>query len=88
LSIEVDEQKIKNMVRERIAILVKEVESEQVFWDRKQLEKQTCMSWPFILKTFFNDKRFKKFKVGTKWLFPVKETKEFLLTWVHEQRTE
>lgn len=88
LSIEVNEQEIKNLVRERIAILVKEVEGEQVFWDRKQLEKSTCMSWPFILKTFFYDKRFQKFKVGKKWLFPVKETKEFLLTWIHEQKNK
>ncbi|MGG4552563.1 group-specific protein [Paenibacillus humicus] len=88
LSIQVDEAEIKEMCRERITSLIKEVEGEFVFWDRKELERKTCMSWPFILKSFFYDTRFKKFKVGNKWFFPAKETKEFLVTWLHEQETD
>lgn len=88
LSIKVDEEEIKNLVRERIAILVKEVEVEQVFWGSKELIKRTCMSWNFIQEQFFYDPRFPKYKIGSKWIFPVKETKEFLLTWIHEQRAE
>lgn len=85
LSVQINEDEVKKLCKERIEKLIKEVEGEFVFWDRKELEKKTCMSWPFILKSFFYDKRFKKFKVGTKWLFPARETREFLELWLSEQ---
>jgi len=88
LSIQVDEAEVRELCRERISTLIKEVEGEYIFWDRKELERKTCMSWPLILKSFFYDKRFKKHKIGNKWYFPVKETKEFLLTWLSEQNSD
>ncbi|TVX93007.1 group-specific protein [Paenibacillus agilis] len=87
LSINIDEAKVKELCRERISALIQEVESDYVFWDRNELERRTCMSWPFIQQKFFYDPRFSKFKVGTKWLFPAKETRDFLLVWLSEQST-
>ncbi|WP_429373779.1 group-specific protein [Paenibacillus sp. DS2015] len=73
------------MCRERINTLIKEVDAEYVFWDSKELMKRTCMSWNTIQNTFFFDPRFIKHKVGTKWYFPVRETREFLEKWLREQ---
>lgn len=59
--------------------------AQTVFWDAKELRRQTCMSWTFILDTFFHDPRFPKFKVRTKWLFPAAEARQFLTMWLKEQ---
>jgi hypothetical protein len=84
-SIQVNENEIKQLARDRIAELVKEVDTEYVFWDSKELVKRTCMSWDTIQVTFFYDPLFKKFKVGGKWYFPVRETRQFLEKWLMEQ---
>ncbi|WP_375547033.1 group-specific protein [Paenibacillus sp.] len=73
------------MCRERINDLIREVDMEKVFWDTNELKKRTCMSWNTIQTTFFFDSRFVKRKVGSKWYFPVKETREFLELWLMEQ---
>lgn len=85
LSVKVDETEIKKIAREQIAELVKEVDAEFVFWDSAELKKRTCMSWDTIQSTFFHDPRFKKRKIGGKWYYPVRETKDFLETWIEEQ---
>ncbi|WP_138225685.1 group-specific protein [Paenibacillus algicola] len=86
LTINIDENEVKKMCRERVEELVKEVDSEYVFWDSTELKKRTCMSWNTIQDNFFFDPRFPKVKVGGKWYFPVKETRDFLKTWLLEQR--
>jgi hypothetical protein len=43
------------------------------------------MSWDTIQATFFFDPRFPKRKVGGKWYYPVRETRQFLETWLDEQ---
>ncbi|MDQ0491871.1 group-specific protein [Paenibacillus brasilensis] len=85
LSVKVDEIEIKKIAREQITELVKEVDSEFVFWDTAELKKRTCMSWDTIQSTFFHDSRFKKRKIGGKWYFPAKETRAFLEAWLKEQ---
>lgn len=85
LTVQIDEAAVQEQIRQRIAELVKEVDAEYVFWDAKELMKRTCMSWNFIQQQFFFDSRFPKFKVGNKWYFPAKETREFLLKWIREQ---
>lgn len=86
LQVQIDEVAVKEQIRERITELVKEVDAEMVFWDAKELMRRTCMSWNFIQQQFFFDPRFPKFKVGNKWYFPARETREFLVKWLHEQR--
>lgn len=85
LTVQIDEAAVQEQVRQRIAELVKEVEAEMVFWDRKELMRRTCMSWNFIQEQFFFDPDFPKYKVGSKWYFPARETREFLLKWLREQ---
>lgn len=84
LAIQVNEAEVKQLCRERIAELVKEVDAELVFWDSKELMKRTCMSWNFIQEHFFFDPRFPKRKVGVKWYFPARETRKFLEQWLDE----
>lgn len=85
LSIQIDELEIKKLARERIAELVKESDAEFVFWDTSELMKRTCLSWNTIQAQFFFDSRFPKHKVGAKWMFPARETREFLTLWLSEQ---
>lgn len=85
LSVQVDQEAIRSEVRQRIEELVREVDAELVFWDAKELMRRTCMSWNFIQQQFFFDPRFPKFKIGNKWYFPARESKEFLLRWIKEQ---
>lgn len=85
LSVQVDQEAIRSEVRQRIEELVREVDAELVFWDAKELMRRTCMSWNFIQQQFFFDPRFPKFKIGNKWYFPARESKEFLLQWIREQ---
>jgi len=81
LQVQVDEQQLLEMAREEIQAKLKTVESEFVFWDVKTLCQKTCMSKSFVLNTFFHQPDFPKFRVGTKWLIPATEGKEWLLQW-------
>lgn len=85
ISVQVDEEQVVALAREKISEFVKQVDAEYVFWDRNELVKRTCMSWNFIQDQFFFDPRFPKRKVGSKWYFPAKETRSFLETWLSEQ---
>lgn len=87
LQIKIDEKRIKEMLREELKLHLNQLEQQIVFWDMKELQRQTNMSINTIKDTFFYDERFKqiKRKVGQKWYFPAEETKRFLLTWLNEQ---
>ncbi|TKI59323.1 group-specific protein [Brevibacillus antibioticus] len=85
LRIEMNENEVREIIRDRIHELIKEFDAEKVFWDTTELKKHTCMCWNTIQDRFFFDPRFPKFKVGGKWYFPARETKEFLIKWLHEQ---
>lgn len=85
IAIQVDEAEVKKLAFKRISELVAEVDAELVFWDAAELMKRTCMSWNTIQTYFFFDKRFIKRKVGNKWYFPARETREFLKIWLLEQ---
>ncbi|MEC0269083.1 group-specific protein [Paenibacillus anseongense] len=85
LSVKIDEAEVKELCRQRITDLVKEVEGELVFWDAAELKKRTCMSWNSIQEHFFFDPRFPKHKVGGKWYFSARETRTFLEQWLRER---
>ena len=85
LNIEIDENEVRELYLKRLEEKIKEIDNELVFWDSKELMRRTCMSWNTIQDKVFFDPNFPKYKVGGKWLFPAKETKEFLLTWISEQ---
>lgn len=85
LNVEINEQEVKQLCLEKIEELLKDVEKDLVFWDRRELLRRTCLSWNTIQEYFFFDPRFPKHKVGAKWLFPAQATKQFLLQWLSEQ---
>ena len=85
LNIQVDENEARQLYLERLEEKLKEIDSELVFWDSKELMRRTCMSWNTIQDKFFFDPRFPKRRVGGKWMFPAEETKRFLLQWLREQ---
>lgn len=87
LNIQIDENEVKQLYLEKVEEKLKEVDSELVFWDRKELIRRTCISWNTIQEKFFYDPRFPKHKIGNKWYFPADETKKFLLQWISEQPT-
>ncbi|NOV01373.1 group-specific protein [Paenibacillus planticolens] len=84
-SVKLDEDEVRKLCLEKINELIKKIDSEYIFWDTAELKKRTCMSWNTIQEAFFYDPRFIKRKVGSKWYFPVKETRDFLELWLREQ---
>lgn len=87
LHVEVDESVVLEQIKQQVADKLKDYDAEMVFWDAKELMRRTCMSWNFIQQQFFHDPRFPKRKIGTKWYFPARETREFLVKWLNEQKT-
>jgi hypothetical protein len=85
LQVQIDEFAVHEEVRRQVAEKLREADTELVFWDAKELMRRTCMSWNFIQQQFFYDPRFPKAKIGSKWYFPARETREFLERWLAEQ---
>lgn len=85
--LQVDNGIVEDMIREELKKRLNHLEHRHTFWDLQELIKQTCMSRSAILDQFFYDERFAKirFKIGSKWYFPARETEEFLLMWLKEQ---
>ncbi|GLY09567.1 hypothetical protein [Pseudobacillus badius] len=86
-SIQVDEQEIEERFLCEMRKRLEQIEKRHVFWDMKELCRQTNMSEPSIKEKFFYDPRFPKHKIGGKWYFPAEECEKFLLTWIKEQPT-
>lgn len=85
LSVNIDEKEVRNLLKEKVQEILKEADAEYIFWDASELKRRTCMSWNFIQDQFFFDPRFPKRKIGSKWYFPARETREFLEEWLSEQ---
>ncbi|OHX39202.1 group-specific protein [Cytobacillus oceanisediminis] len=85
LSVQIDQRTIEQQFHEELRKHLVEIKNRTVFWDMKELCRQTCLSEPFIREQFFFDQRFPKFRVGRKWLFPAKEAEDFLIQWLKEQ---
>ncbi|GED14034.1 group-specific protein [Aneurinibacillus migulanus] len=85
INVDIDESEVRELCKQKVAELIKEVDVDFVFWDTSELKRRTCLSWNTIQDQFFFDPRFPKHKVGSKWLFPAKETREFLIRWLSEQ---
>ncbi|MFD2705492.1 group-specific protein [Salibacterium lacus] len=82
IQVQIDEAEAKELYLQKLNERMKELEAETAYWDAKELKRQTCMSWNTIQDQFFYHPNFPKYKVGQKWYFPAKETKEFLLWWI------
>ncbi|WP_409276401.1 group-specific protein (plasmid) [Neobacillus sp. SCS-31] len=86
INIEIDQQEARELYLKKIEEAIQRLDLEKVFWDSKELQRRTCLSWSTIQTTFFYDPRFPKYKVGGKWMYPARETQEFLLTWLKEHK--
>lgn len=86
IQIQVDQEAIEKMYMEAIKLKIQELDKGLVFWDTKELKRRTCLSWNTIQDNFFHHKDFPKVKIGGKWMYPAKETEEFLETWLDEKR--
>ncbi|WP_058302863.1 group-specific protein [Gorillibacterium timonense] len=84
IEIHIDQHQVNEFVKEKISDILKQLDSDYVFWDSKQLSKLTCMSWGTIQSTFFFHPDFQKHKIGGKWYFPAREAREFLERWLKE----
>ncbi len=82
ISIKLNEGELRRIYLEKIEASLEEIEKELIFWDRKELERRTCMCWSTIQKEFLFDPDFPKYKIGAKWYFPAKEAQVFLLNWI------
>lgn len=85
IEVSVDEIEVRKLALEKVEEHLKKMDQELVFWDRKELIRRTCMSWSTIQKEFLYHPDFPKRKIGTKWLFPAEEAKQFLLNWLDEE---
>lgn len=84
LEIKVDQQKIEDLYMKEIKNRLDQLDKQTLFWDGKELAKQTKMSWNTIQDHFFFHPEFPKFKIGGKWYFPAREAEHFLLKWLEE----
>lgn len=85
INVSIDANQIDRIARELLQQRINEIELQTVYWDTKELMNQTRLSWNTILEAFFYDERFPKFRIGRKWVYPAKETREFLIQWLREQ---
>lgn len=85
ITVSIDKNEVKEMAAEEIKRAVKEMDSDLVYWDAKELMRRTCMSWNFIQEQFFFDPEFPKFKIGSKWYFPARDARTFLETWLRRR---
>ena len=86
LAVKIDNDEVKNLCLQKIEERLKEYDVELVYWDAKELQRRTCMCWNSIQNTFFHDPNFPKFKIGQKWYFPVRATRQFLENWISNQK--
>lgn len=80
LTVSVNEKEALQLIKQKIVEVLKEADVEYVFWDATELKRRTCMSWNFIQEQFFFHPDFPKRKVGSKWYFPARETRNFWRT--------
>jgi hypothetical protein len=85
INVEINENEVKELYLEELRKAIKEAEKQTIFWDTKELVRQTRMSLSTIQREFFYEPDFPKYRVGRKWMFPAEKTKEFLLDWIERQ---
>ncbi|SNZ10041.1 hypothetical protein SAMN05421503_1496 [Terribacillus aidingensis] len=83
--VKINEDELKAIYLETLQQHIEEIDKECIFWDSKELMKQTKMSWNTIQDKFFYDSRFPKKKIGGKWYYHGEKTKQFLSYWFAEQ---
>lgn len=77
IEIKVDSKRLEELYMQEIKQRLYQLDNKTLFWDRKELVKQTKMSWNTIQERFFFHPEFPKFKIGRKWIFPARKVEAF-----------
>lgn len=85
IDVKVNRTEVKELYLEELKKAIKEAEKQTIFWDMKELVRQTKMCVNTIQNEFFYEEGFPKYKVGRRWMFPAEKTKEYLLEWIERQ---
>lgn len=90
IEIKVDEQLVEDIAIKEIQKRLSNIDTDKVFWTFDDLCMVTGFSKGHILNTFFDEPEFKRLRrrVGRKWVFPVKDVREFLEEWIKTQPNE
>ena len=84
-NITLNEEELNKLITKLVHNHLDKLDAQVTYWDTKELKKQTNMSWNTIQENFFHDPRLPKRKIGGKWYYPAKQTREFLETWIMEK---
>ncbi|WP_117161468.1 group-specific protein [Paraliobacillus sp. X-1268] len=85
LEIKLDENEVKKMYLVELEKHISKLDNEVLFWDIKELERQTSLCLNTMKNTFFYNDDFPKKKIRSKWYFPANATKNYLLNWIEQQ---
>ncbi|WP_238284304.1 hypothetical protein [Rossellomorea marisflavi] len=69
IDVKVNQEEVKEIYLDELKKAIEEAEKEAIFWDTKELVRQTKFSLSTIQKTFFDEEGFAKYKLGGKWMF-------------------
>ena len=86
ITIEVDQEKLKELYLQRIDEHSQEHESEVFFMNSKQLAIYLNMSCNTIVTHLLYDEEFPKIRLGSKWLFHKKEVNKYMEKYYNEVR--
>ncbi|MFY0330470.1 group-specific protein [Bacillus sp. YIM B13410] len=85
IEVKIDKEEVRKIYLEELEKHLKKLDNELLFWNTKELERQTNMCMNTMQKEFFFDENFPKRKIGNKWYYPAAQTKKFLLEWINHQ---
>ncbi|MBQ6459529.1 MAG: group-specific protein [Exiguobacterium sp.] len=85
LQIHIDENEILDIAKAQIRQHIEQTHADVFLWDIEELCRQTNLSKSFILKSFFYEEDFPKYRAGTKWLMVGEEVRAFLKDWLRRQ---
>lgn len=86
ITIEVGQEKLKELYLQKIDEHLQELESEVFFMNSKQLAIYLNMSWNTIVTHLLYDEEFPKIRLGSKWLFHKKEVGKYMEKYYNEVR--
>ncbi|MRX56718.1 helix-turn-helix domain-containing protein [Bacillus idriensis] len=81
IKISLNEDELKEMYLSEVKNRLKEIESETLLLDSKQLCKLLSLSWPTVEKLFLHDPNFPSMRIGKKWIFNRKEVQKYIDEW-------
>ncbi|MFC4714060.1 helix-turn-helix domain-containing protein [Planococcus dechangensis] len=82
--IQIDENALKQLYLSKIEERLESIEQEVFFFSSKELCHYLGMSWNTIVNNLLIDEDFPHLRVGSRWIFPVQEVKEYMKVYTGE----